>query len=74
MIITPPVSSASLGNLSRDKPLRVRTWESSSASDAPIRWELVQRVKARIFLGRYTTEQKIEVAIDHLLDDLNTRT
>jgi len=40
------------------------------SEDAPIRWELVRRVRGEIAAGTYETAEKWEAALEHLFRDL----
>ena len=40
------------------------------AADAPIRTELVERVRRELAAGTYDTPEKWEIALDRLLDQL----
>jgi hypothetical protein len=44
--------------------------EAARDPDAPIRWDLVRRVKREIAAGTYETPEKWKVALDRLLDRL----
>jgi hypothetical protein len=39
--------------------------------ERPIRWDLVERVRREIEAGTYDTPEKMEVALDRLLQRLN---
>jgi anti-sigma28 factor (negative regulator of flagellin synthesis) len=43
---------------------------SPSDSPAPIRWDLVERIRAEIAEGTYETPEKWQAAVDRLLDQL----
>ena len=43
---------------------------AAERSEAPVRTELVDRIKAEIADGTYETEEKIDSALDRLLDEL----
>ncbi len=43
----------------------------SKKSSAPIRTELVERIRKEIAAGTYDTEEKWEIALDRLLDRLD---
>jgi hypothetical protein len=54
----------------REPSTRKKAKERRPAADAPIRTELVQRVRKEIADGTYDTPQKWEAALDRLLDRL----
>jgi hypothetical protein len=54
----------------RQSPTRRRTAERRPPPDAPIRTDLVERIRKEIAEGSYDTPQKFEAALDRLLDRL----
>jgi hypothetical protein len=44
--------------------------ENNCREERPIRWELVERVRREIAAGSYDTPEKMEIALDRLLEQL----
>jgi len=63
-------SSPFQGPITRDRPW----WNAADAdpNDAPIWAELVERVRREIADGTYDTPEKWEIALDRLLDRLES--
>jgi hypothetical protein len=59
-------SSQLQGPITRERPW----W--TTAEDIPIRTELVERVRREIAAGTYDTPEKWELALDRLLDHLES--
>ncbi len=52
-------------------PVRPARCPQTGPADPNIRWELVERVRKEIAEGTYETEEKLEQALDRLLDELD---
>jgi hypothetical protein len=61
-------SSQLQGPITRERPW----WTTAPCSDddGPIRTELVERVRREIAAGTYDTPEKLDIALDRLLDQL----
>ena len=57
----------------RQSPARRKTAERRPPPDAPIRTDLVRRVRKEIAEGLYDTPEKFEAALDRLLDRLEEK-
>lgn len=46
------------------------TADLAADEDRPIRWELVERVRREIASGTYATPEKLQIALERMLDRL----
>ncbi len=53
-----------------DEPSIVKKLAARLRNDAPIRMDLVQRVKEEIAAGTYETPERIEQTVDKLMEEL----
>ena len=51
-------------------PVRRSRGPHTSPAEPDIRWELVDRVRKEIAEGTYETEEKLEKALERMLDEL----
>ncbi|MCG3126751.1 MAG: hypothetical protein CHACPFDD_01606 [Phycisphaerae bacterium] len=52
-------------------PIEISDDARTSADESAVRDELVARIRAEIAAGRYETREKVEVAVDRLIQDLD---
>ena len=54
----------------REKRNMANNDKTPPGEESPIRWELVNRVRLEIEAGTYDTPEKMEIALDRLLEQL----
>lgn len=56
-----------------DEALRISDNQSIESSSSGVRFELVNRIKAEIAAGSYDTPDKMDIALDRLIERMNPR-
>jgi anti-sigma28 factor (negative regulator of flagellin synthesis) len=52
-------------------PVRPSRCDRSDPANRDIRWALVDRIRQEIALGTYDTDEKLEKALERLLDEVD---